>query len=846
MKKTIMPKYKYLIISLFTSFTLWGQVQSPNDFFEHDRGEHFTAHYQLVDYYRHVASNSDRVIVKQYGKTNQGRPLVLAFVSSPENIAKLSQIRTDNMKMTGLYDGVVENPNPPAIVWISCSVHGNEAAGSEAAPNIIWELVNPDNAETKKWLENTVVILDPSINPDGYSRYTNWVRDVAGDEVNSDLNDTEHQEPWPGGRTNHYLFDLNRDWAWQTQVESQQRMRVYNEWLPQVHVDLHEMGQESSYYYAPAAKPYHEYITQWQRDFQKTIGENHAKYFDAKGWLYFTKEVFDLLYPSYGDTYPVFNGAIGMTYEQGGSSRGGRALKTENGEILSLKDRIDHHTTSSLSTIEVSSENAQALLDNFKKFWSSAGSTPKGKYKSYIIKKDKTGNRLKALCDLLDKQNIRFREVTESKKLNGYDYQSRKNASFNMEKGDVVISAYQPKSVLTQVLFDPETTVEDSVTYDITAWSLPYVYGLQAFATTSKVTGNDRPAFPKSKMDMGSNAVAYALHWTDLEAAKSLAMAHELNLDARITSKAFSNNGVSYPAGTVVITRADNRSLGEVFDKNIQKLAESTNAKMTPLLTGFAEQGPDLGSNRIDLIKKPKVIALKGEGIRSNDFGQVRWYFDKVIDYPLTVVDIQRLSNIDLTKYNTIIMPNGRYRLSDSDLDKIKSWVQSGGRVIALSNANRAFADKDGFALKKYEDDQDKKDQEKEEKERKMEMRYMDHGGEQRRQISDFVPGAIFSLKMDPTHPLGSGLGSSYRSLRTSSLYFPLMTGAKNVGYIPKNPEVVGFAGSKIKSKLEDTVVFASEDIGKGKMIYLVDNPLFRGFWYNGLFLFSNAVFLDW
>tara|TARA_B100000497_G_C7685831_1_gene415659 strand:- start:176 stop:2704 length:2529 start_codon:yes stop_codon:yes gene_type:complete len=842
MKKYILT----LLLGVLGSF-LMAQVQPPDEFFPHKRGEHFTPHHQLVNYYKHVAENSDMVTTRQYGTTNQGRPLILAFVSNKENIENLSDIQADNMKMAGEDSGDLTSNDPPALVWISCSVHGNEAAGSEAAPNILWELVNPDNSNSKEWLKNTVVIIDPSINPDGYSRYTNWVRDIAGDAVNTDLNDTEHQEPWPGGRVNHYLFDLNRDWAWQTQVESQQRMKVYNEWLPQVHVDLHEMGQESPYYFAPAAKPYHEYITKWQRDFQTTIGKNHAKYFDKEGWLYFTKEVFDLLYPSYGDTYPVFNGAIGMTYEQGGSSRGGRAVKTENGEILSLSDRIAHHTTTSLSTIEVSSKNAEALVSNYKDFWTKSFNNPRGKYKSFLIQKDVTGNRLKALCELLDKQNIKYSEVTNSKKISGTSYYTRENGSINAKSGDILVSAYQPKSVLTQVLFDPETMVEDSVTYDITAWSLPYAYGLNGIASTSKINPTKvRPSFNKTELADNDNAYAYIINWSDLEAPKALAALQKEKIDARINAKAFQLNGKKYAPGNVIITKMDNRSLGDSFHDKMEIVAKSSDAVIDVVKTGFAEAGPDLGSNSVDLIKAPKVLAIKGDGIRSLDFGQVRWYFDKVMDYPLTVVDIHRLSRTDISKYNTLILPSGRYNLSDGVMTKIGSWVSNGGRVIAIGNANRMFADKKGYALKSYAEDKDKTEVEKQSKSEKLAGRYLDHGGDQRRFISNIVPGAIFKLNMDNTHPLGSGLGKSYYSLRSSNLFYPLMTGADNAAYISKDPQIVGFAGSRIKAKLKDTVVFASQSKGKGKVIYMVDNPLFRGFWYNGLFVFSNAVFLDW
>ena len=243
--------------------------------------------------------------------------------------------------------------NSPAIVWLSYNIHGNEPASTEAAMKVLYALVDPSNAETKQWLQNVVVVIDPCQNPDGRDRYVNWYNNAVGKNFNADPQSREHDEPWPYGRTNHYNFDMNRDWAWQTQKEMQQKLKLYNDWLPQVHVDLHEQEYDAPYYFAPAAQPYHEVITQWQRDFQVQIGKNNAKYFDANGWLYYTKQIYDLFYPSYGDTYPTYSGAIGMTYEQGGIDAG-LGIKTSTGDTLTLTDRIAHHYTASMSTIEVS------------------------------------------------------------------------------------------------------------------------------------------------------------------------------------------------------------------------------------------------------------------------------------------------------------------------------------------------------------------------------------------------------------------------------------------------------------------------------------------------------------
>jgi len=322
------------------------------------------------------------------------------------------------------------------------------------------------------------------MNPDGRDRYVNWYNTAVGTNFNADKQAREHQEPWPYGRTNHYNFDLNRDWAWQTQQESQQRLKLYNNWLPQVHVDYHEQGYNAPYYFAPAAEPMHEVITQWQKDFQVTIGKNHAKYFDENGWLYFTKQEFDLFYPSYGDTYPLYNGAIGMTYEQGGISAG-LGIKTRVNDTLTLVDRTLHHYTTSMSTIETSAKNAARLISEYKKFFEDARNAVNMEYKTYVLTTNNAA-QLQAVATLLDENKIQY-GTTSNKTFKGYNYFSGKEETYSDEGYQLAVSAYQPKGKLLKVLFEPKSNLTDSNTYDITAWSIPFSYGIKAYAVKDKL-----------------------------------------------------------------------------------------------------------------------------------------------------------------------------------------------------------------------------------------------------------------------------------------------------------------------------------------------------------------------
>lgn len=534
-----------MIKRLLLLFVVWAtalsamaqKIQSPSEFLGYELGTQFTYHYRIAEYFKYIAAESKNVKLVTYGSTNEGRPLMVMFIASDDNIGRLEDIRKNNLALAGIAPSrsfaantqpVAEGStaNAPVIVWLSYNVHGNEPASSEAAMQTLYDLVNPDNAEAQSWLKNTVVAIDPCLNPDGRERYVNFYNSVRGAEPNPDPESREHTENWPGGRVNHYYFDLNRDWAWQTQKETRARVGYFNMWLPQVHVDFHEQGYNSPYYFAPAAEPFHKDVTPWQKEFQTTIGKNNAKYFDKNGWLYFTKEEFDLLYPSYGDTYPIYNGSIGMTYEQGGIGAG-LAVTTHTGNVLTLKDRIAHHHATGLSTIEIASANAAKAVAEFKSYYDKSRTNPTGEYKTYVIKNDNQ-DKLNALTDLFSRNGIQARYGI-STSATGYNYNTKKTEAFNVEPTDLVISAYQPKSVLMHVLMEPKTFIADSNTYDITAWALPYVYGLKAYGVKEQLKTDQRnPAVdlkfsPPPIQPVGSaHPYAYVAGWQSANDVKFL------------------------------------------------------------------------------------------------------------------------------------------------------------------------------------------------------------------------------------------------------------------------------------------------------------------------------------
>ncbi|MEJ0030117.1 MAG: M14 metallopeptidase family protein [Bacteroidota bacterium] len=611
-----------LFLLVFGAFTVNAQttLQSPEQFLGYNLGDKFTRHHRVVEYFRHVDDVMPNVKIEQYGKTYEDRPLIFAIVTSPENFANLEQIRTDNLKRAGVIPGA-QSGSKVAIVWLSYNVHGNEANSTEASMKTLYELVNPANAKTKEFLKNTVVILDPCINPDGRDRYANFYNQYGQFPPNPNSDSKEHREPWPGGRANHYLFDLNRDWAWETQIESQSRIKVYNEWLPHVHVDFHEQGHNNPYYFAPAAEPYHEVITNWQREFQTMIGKNNAKYFDEQGWLYFTKEVFDLYYPSYGDSYPTFSGAIGMTYEQGGGGFAGLTITTREGDPLTLKDRLTHHYTAGISTVEVTAQNSTRVLEEFEKYFRDNINNPPTVYKTYVIKGDNNADKINTITKWFDTHGIAYGSPSAGKAARGFDFTTQGQGNFNLTTDDIIVNVYQPKSRFITTLFEPQSKLADSATYDITAWNLMYNYDLKAYALNESIKPGKE--FKRKTVDnptISSKPYAYIFKYESLKDATFLASLLSKDVKVRVASLQFSAGGQTFEPGTLIVTRRNNESLAD-FDNVVQTLAKASERKIYTTTTGFVEKGKDFGSGYVGYIKAPKVAVLFGEQTSSLNSG---------------------------------------------------------------------------------------------------------------------------------------------------------------------------------------------------------------------------------
>ncbi|MBK8426551.1 MAG: zinc carboxypeptidase [Lewinellaceae bacterium] len=817
-----------------SSLSAQKKIQSPNEFLPHRLGEAFTPHYLLTDYFEYLAANAPATMkLERYGRTNEMRPLQVAFFSAPENLSRLEDIRLNNLRLAGTAEGAPDLTNPVALIWISMSVHGNEASGSEGSMELAYRLSTQTDPQIKEWLKNTVVILDPSLNPDGYDRYSSWNRMSSNLLKNVHPDAREHREPWPGGRVNHYQFDLNRDWAWATQTETRQRLTLYHRWLPHIHPDVHEQGINEPYYFAPAAEPMHDYITPWQRDFQGQIGQNNARYFDQNGWLYFTKEVFDLFYPSYGDTYPMYNGSVGMTYEQAGGPRGGRAILTEVFDTLTLHDRIAHHLTTCLSSIEMASKNARPLVENFREYYRKTSTQPQGQYKSFVIRHSNDPNKIKTLCELLDLHHIRYGMAgANTSGVKAFDYVNGKEASVSIDAKDLVISAFQPKSVLVQVLFEPESRLSDSVTYDITAWSLFFAHGLEGYALKDRF--DPKKAYEPYKapeMMLTASPYAWFIHRHAFNDVQFLSALLQKGVKVRTATKAFQMAEQTFEPGTFVISRIDNRNMNNELDGVMKSIAGEHNVALHPVFSGMAEKGYDLGSDAFAVINRPEVAIVYGDDADANSYGHTWYYFERELGYPITPIPLDRLHRVNMGDFTTLIFSDGSYSLSERQMEIIENWVKEGGRLIVFDGAVKAFANKDGFVLKSKDTPKDTLSSSR------------PFLSRERAGASEQLPGAIIKAKVDNSHPLAYGLPDYYHSLKTSPNVFQMPDDADSPIYIDDNYQSYGFIGSRVKSRLKKTPVATVQQMGSGQVVYFVDNPLFRCFWQQGKLLFANAVF---
>ena len=770
-------------------------------------------------------------------KVYEGRDLVATVISSEKNLAILEDIRRSHLSQIGLSADSMQAPER-TIVWLSFNVHGNEAACTEAALSTLYGLAS-GGGDTTAWLDDLVIILDPCLNPDGRERYVQQYRQRAAPFGNPDPNAWEHREPWPTGRYNHYLFDPNRDWCWQTQQETQQRLKLFRQWMPHVHADFHEMGHQSSYFFAPAAKPFHEVVTPWQRRFQELCGEHHAHYFNKKNWRFFTEEIYDLFYPSYGDTWPMFSGSVGFTYEQAGSGKAGIVIHRGGEDTLRLTDRIAHHVVTAFSTVEIAYQEREALFARQVEFFRKPIENPPGPWNSFVIKAEKSPEACRSLMRLLDKQLIRYSFAQEGyspMRLDGYSYQLDQRKSFRISPGDMIVTTAQPQGRLVKVLMEPEAWLEDSLTYDLTAWALPWAYNLEAYAIQTVLPGGKGNFVEVNSQTRESNKTyAWLLPWSDASHAAFLAEALREGIKLRYSTEQSVVNERSYAPGSLAILAADNKGN---FELCLNELATRHGLSLEALPGGRIARGSDLGSEKWKTVRAPKVALVTGEGTRPTAVGEFWHHFEQKLRYPVSLIEKKQLDHIWLSQYDVLILPDGEY---EEDHQALSHYLYDGGKIIALEKAVMAFSEGSDSTLLA-------------EATRSARLRVSrteqapppgaDPG---RAFLSNRVAGSIYRISLDPEHVLSYGFGDQCFLIKNNSLSIPLLpenANGINVGVIEHNAHVSGFSGVNARKKLENSLAIGMEKIGDGTVVYMSDSPVFRGFWHGGELLLANAVFL--
>jgi hypothetical protein len=758
-----------------------------------------------------------------------------------KNLKNLEELRRNNMAKTGLTDDKFGGTQVP-IIWLSYNVHGNESVGLEAALVTLYTLAANKFEGVEQWLNSCIIIIDPCSNPDGRDRYTNQYRMLQPLTMDINPSSWEKSSGWPGSRSNHYFFDLNRDWTWQTQTETCLRLELYRRYRPHVHADFHEMGSSSNFFFAPGADPWHEVITTWQRDFHKLMGKSNAQLFDEKFRLYYTKESFDLFCPSFGDTWPLFNGAMGFTFEQAGGGGAGIASERTIGDTITLEHRIEGHFMASMATIKVSYENRDKLLEGFNKYYETARTNPPFEYKSVIIKGSNETSAVRSLLDLLDKNDIQYGYAGGvGKKFKAFDYLKDKEADLTIEKGDILISAHQPQGHLVKVLFEPDSKASDSITYDLSAWSLPYLFNLRSFAVREKLDmGEGKVEFKKPVNNITEEKpYAYMVNWKGFDEVRFLAELYKKDIRVRSAQKSFTSGTDKFERGSLIIARGDNTHIPSTFDRLVREAADETGVKLFTSSTGLVDSGKDFGSDYSSARKAPKIVMPGGEGTSAGSVGEMWYFFEQELKYPVTIVNAASLASADLSDYDVMILTSGNYTRYK---DPIMAFLQKGGKVLALESASSLFSAEKTTALGKATDLRAAELKAKEKKEKSDDPELLRVYEDSRRySISERSSGAFYRVKVDTTHPYAFGLGNEWFVMKRSG-GMPYLNGGSNIGYITESEPVSGFAGYKYKETIKNTLVIGSERIGRGEVVYISDNPYFRAFWKSGRVLLGNIL----
>ena len=837
-------------------------VPSPAAFLGYELGEHFTLHAHVLDYFEALAAASDNVTLHEYGRSHEGRKLVYAVITSAENHARIDEIKASNHQRADPERGPADRlmDDQPLIHWMSYNVHGNEPSSTEAAMQVAYQLAAGTDARTRQMRDELVVIIDPCLNPDGRDRYVYWYKSMYSKLLNTSADDLEHNEPWPGGRTNHYWFDLNRDWVWLIHPESQGRIKAYQEWLPQVHIDYHEQGFNNNYFTHPGTTPRNLNLPEQHFALEAKFGHGDATAFDKEGISYFTNEAFDFYYPGYGSSYPSLMGGIGMLREQGGHSRGGRAVKVNDGYVLTLRQRLYDHYLTSIAGMETSLDNKATLLTYFEDALNPAKSNKRPE-KRYFIEDDGS-TYARDLIHIMLEHGVEVTRADEPFTAPAvYDYWSQQPVQRTFEAGTFVINTDQPRHLFVNTLMQKQMAIEDSIMYDMATWSAPVAYNLKAGWVTNtrgfRIASSPITSVPQTvgKVENAAAGYAFVIDWSQRNAPAALAGLWKAGYVVRSIKKPMEIGNETFGRGSLVVLVGRNRSKIPTMAEDMQRIAREAGVSIYGYDSGWTEDSINPASRESIPVKQPTVGLVVDSPINSYTAGQLWFLFEEWTRLPINRIRVSQLPSLELKKYDVLIFPGARGSVSSaldsSTVAALQAWVKAGGTIIGTENS-AVFLSKSGAGMadvalhKKKEEKKEHADQPAFEA-GTLEDPYV--GLEARKDLRDLdnIPGSALRSFLDTTNPLAYGMPRHLFSLKFGNQAFEPTTKAQVVGYYHTRSDSIlasGYMSMKNREKLAGKVFAAVAPQGRGNVVMLLDNTQYRMFWVGSARLMQNAVML--
>ena len=804
-------------------------VPKPADVIGFEVGEWHVSHDRLLQYMKALAAaRPDRIKLQSLGKTVENREQVVLIFTSPANHARLEQIRSEHVRLAnGAVSGNVQTANMPAVLLMGYSIHGNESSGSNAALLAAYYLAAGETEEIKNQLENTVILLDPSFNPDGLTRFSTWANQHRSLNLVTDPQSREYSEVWPGGRFSHYWFDLNRDWLPASHSESRNRLKLFHEWKPNVLTDHHEMGSNSTFFFQPGVPDRVNPLTPAiNQQLTAEIGKFHAQILDSIGSLYFSREAFDDFYYGKGSTYPDIQGSIGILFEQA-SSRG-HAQETENG-LLTFPFTIRNQFVTTISTIRAVNALRPQLLNYQRNYFSQIYKDgTKVNPGGYVFGNESDAEKGWILAEMLQRHTVQV-----------YELDATINAGGNQFKPG---SAYyvpmnQPQQTLLRSVFEKQHSFKDSLFYDITTWTMPLAFGLNyAPVNPSAIKTGDlfNPSVAASGAQISKAGYSYVIDWRNLKAPGIVYALLAKNIRCLVANNHFSsrvnNNIVQFGRGSVIVPVNNQPVSPDSLQKLIQKLSTDFAVHVHSINSGAAVSGSDIGSGNNQNLKLPKIAMLVGEGVSPTDAGPVWYFMDNVLKIPITHLDVNSVGRADLSKYSIIIMAAGRYNTLNKSA--IKEYVQGGGNLLVMEEAI-SFAKDAGIGnveLRTEESDT---------------ASYINFADRTNYNRGKQIYGSIFRASIDTTHPIGYGYTRNYIDLFKQNNLFVKIPKQRNqaVSVYESNSLQSGYVPANALANIKNSAAIIIQPHGRGKLIAITENPVFRGYWYEGLRLLANSIF---